>query len=137
MISKHTTTPGSLTSLTMAAILEFFISGRISMNFGMIGLDQHLKHMGSFKVVLNENLIGTRLTSLTMAAILEIFIYGSIWLKICMLSLDELPSHIDVCYVVYCDNFLVDEVNLLDNSRHFENLHLWIDLDEHLYVESR
>ena len=107
------------------------------MNFGMVGLDQLLKHMGSSNVVLNENLLGTRLTSLTMAAILEIFIYGSIWLKICMLSLDELQSHIDVCYVVYNDNFLVDEVNLLDNSRHFENLHLWIDLDEHLYVESR
>ena len=41
MISKHTTTPGSLTSLTMAAILEFFISGRISMNFGMFGHDDN------------------------------------------------------------------------------------------------
>ena len=106
------------------------------MNFGMIVLDQLLKHMRSCNVVLNGNLLGTRLTSLTMAAILEIFIYGSIWLKICMLSLDELQSHIDVCYVVYNDNFLVDEVNLLDNSRHFENLHLWIDLDGNLYVES-
>ena len=72
----NTTTPGSLTSLTMAAILEIFISGRISMNFGMVDLDQLLGHMGSCKVVLNENLLGTRLTSLTMAAILEIFIYG-------------------------------------------------------------
>ena len=76
--ATNTTPAGSLTSLTMAAILRIFISRRISMNFGMFGHDELLKHLRSCNVVLNENLLVTRLTSLTMEAILDISIYGSI-----------------------------------------------------------
>ena len=102
----NTTTPGLLTSLTMAAILEIFISERISMNFGMVDLEQLLKHMGSCKVVLNENLLGTRLTSLTMAAILEIFISQRISMNFGMVDLEQLLKHMGSCKVVLNENLL-------------------------------
>ena len=122
--ATNTITTGSLTSLTMTAICKFFIYEPILMIFGMIGQDQVLKHMASCNVIFCRNLLVPRLTSLAMAAILKMFIYGPIWLKIRMLSLYELPIHMGVCYMVSNDNFLVHKVNLLDNSRHFENLHL-------------
>ena len=113
VFSTNTTTPGLLTSLTKAAILRIFISGWISMNFGMVGLDHLLKQTGSYNVVFGDNLLVPRVTSLTMAAILEFFIYDPIWPKIGILSLDDLPSHMGSCNVVCNANLLVHEVNLL------------------------
>ena len=83
------------------------------MNFGMVGLDHLLKHMGSCYMVFGDNLLVPRVTSLTMAAILEFFIYDPIWLKIGILSLDDLPSHMGSCNVVCNANLLVHGVNLL------------------------
>ena len=132
--ATNTTTRSSLTSFTMAAILKFFISGRISMNFGMVGLDQLLKRMGSWNVIFSENLLVSRLTSLTISAILKIFIYGPNSMKFCMWTLGELSTHMGACHMVFNDNLLVHKINLLDDGRHFEFFYLWTDSAEILQV---
>ena len=110
---NNTTTSGSLTSLTIAAILKIFNSGRISMNFGMVGLDQLLKHMGSWNVIFSENLLVSRLTSLTISAILKIFIYGPKSMKFCMWTLGELSTHMGTCHMVFYDTFLFTRLTSL------------------------